>query len=103
MWKRNLGYGNRKRLGGGDDHGGGRRRRWGTVPNPGMPYWKVDGCGDAVPVDDGPATVTQGKGGVGAAPTTRGENGGVGRPPAEVRTSTSASRDENWLIWRCNP
>jgi len=74
-----------------------------TLPNPGMPYGKTDGCGAEGPADDGPAACGQGNSGVGPAPTPRGGNGDGGGPPVEVRTSTSASREENWLIWRCNP
>jgi len=47
----------------------------GTPPKPGMPYRKVDGCGEEGLADDGPAALAQGSGGGGVVPTARGGNG----------------------------
>ena len=67
----------------------------GTGPKFGVPYGKGDGCGEEGPADDGPAAVAHGNGSVGTAPTARDGNCEKEGPLADVRTSTSARRDEN--------
>ena len=51
----------------------------GPPPKPGMPYRKVEGCGEEGPADDGPAALAQGGGGVeaegGSAPWRSGRGG----------------------------